>query len=77
MFLDKPLVFHDLFNTLRMLALAASPGGKSRKKTILVFDDSRMVLDLMRGALEAQASRLQSPTTSRHSNSTGVPSLRI
>src|SRR5690606_27482249 len=42
LFLDKPLVFRDLFNTLRVLALpeAPDPGGK---KTILVFDDSPMV----------------------------------
>lgn len=52
LFLDKPLVFRDLFNTLRVLALpeAPDPGGK---KTILVFDDSPMVLELTRAALEA------------------------
>jgi len=52
-FLDKPLVFRDLFNTLRILGQATSVQTKSHKKTILVFDDSTMTLELTRAALEA------------------------
>lgn len=53
LFLDKPLVFRDLFNTLRVLAHAAHPKAARKKPTILVFDDSPMVLELTRAALEA------------------------
>lgn len=52
LFLDKPLVFRDLFSTLRVLALSAAAPAPS-KKTILVFDDSPMILELTRAALEA------------------------
>jgi DNA-binding response OmpR family regulator len=52
LFLDKPLVFRDLFNTLRVLALSGERAA-STKKTILVFDDSPMILELTRAALEA------------------------
>jgi DNA-binding response OmpR family regulator len=52
LFLDKPLVFRDLFNTLRVLALSGEAATTS-KKTILVFDDSTMILELTRAALEA------------------------
>lgn len=51
LFLDKPLVFRDLFNTLRVLAQAGA--NARRKQTVLVFDDSPMVLELTRAALEA------------------------
>jgi DNA-binding response OmpR family regulator len=53
-FVDKPLVIRDLFNTLRMLAErreeARPPGAR---KSILVFDDSPFALALTRAALEA------------------------
>lgn len=51
-FLDKPLVFRDLFNTLRILGQGMS-APTNTKKTILVFDDSPMTLELTRAALEA------------------------
>lgn len=53
-FVDKPLVFRDLFNTLRMLAehrVHARPS--AARKSILVFDDSPFALSLTRAALEA------------------------
>lgn len=53
-FVDKPLVFRDLFNTLRVLAerreRARPP---AERKAILVFDDSPFALALTRAALEA------------------------
>ncbi|HMG23005.1 MAG TPA: response regulator [Kofleriaceae bacterium] len=53
-FVDKPLVFRDLFNTLRVLAERRE---RSRpppeRKAILVFDDSPFALALTRAALEA------------------------
>jgi DNA-binding response OmpR family regulator len=53
-FVDKPLIFRDLFNTLRMLAEGR---GKARppaeRKAILVFDDSPFALALTRAALES------------------------
>jgi len=53
-FVDKPLVFRDLFNTLRVLADRRE---RSRpppeRKAILVFDDSPFALALTRAALEA------------------------
>ncbi len=52
LFLDKPLVFRDLFTTLRLLTTADLPPADP-KKTILVFDDSVMVLELTRAALES------------------------
>jgi DNA-binding response OmpR family regulator len=51
LFLDKPLVFGDLFNTLRVLGQQRGTGDKKR---ILVFDDSPMVLELTRAALERE-----------------------
>jgi DNA-binding response OmpR family regulator/Tfp pilus assembly protein PilZ len=52
-YIDKPLIFRDLFNTLRMLAegreKSRSPG---ERKAILVFDDSPFALALTRAALE-------------------------
>ena len=54
MFVDKPLVFRDLFNTLRVLADRRE---RSRpppeRKAILVFDDSPFALALTRAALES------------------------
>jgi DNA-binding response OmpR family regulator/Tfp pilus assembly protein PilZ len=53
-FVDKPLVFRDLFNTLRMLAERreyARPA--AARKSILVFDDSPFALALTRAALES------------------------
>lgn len=53
-FVDKPLMFRDLFNTLRVLAdrreRARPP---AERKAILVFDDSPFALALTRAALEA------------------------
>jgi len=53
-FVDKPLVFRDLFNTLRVLAERRA---RSRpvpdRKAILVFDDSPFALALTRAALES------------------------
>jgi DNA-binding response OmpR family regulator len=54
LFVDKPLVFRDLFNTLRMLAEHrehARPA--AARKAILVFDDSPFALALTRAALES------------------------
>jgi DNA-binding response OmpR family regulator len=51
-FLDKPLVFRDLFSTLRILG-QATHAPPNPKKRILVFDDSPMILELTRIALEA------------------------
>src|SRR3954469_5121965 len=53
-FVDKPLVFRDLFNTLRVLAerrVRSRP--PPERKAILVFDDSPFALALTRAALEA------------------------
>jgi DNA-binding response OmpR family regulator len=53
-FVDKPLVFRDLFNTLRMLAeRRGEPRPPPDRKAILVFDDSPFALALTRAALEA------------------------
>jgi DNA-binding response OmpR family regulator len=53
LFLDKPLAFRDLFNTLRVLSHSAASDASSPKKRILVFDDSPMVLEITRAALES------------------------
>lgn len=53
-FVDKPLIFRDLFNTLRMLVEGrgrARPAAE--RKAILYFDDSPFALALTRAALEA------------------------
>jgi DNA-binding response OmpR family regulator/Tfp pilus assembly protein PilZ len=53
-FVDKPLVFRDLFNTLRVLAERRDrPRPSPERKAILVFDDSPFALALTRAALEA------------------------
>ncbi len=53
LFLDKPLVFRDLFNTLRILSESGVAQPPDPKKTILVFDDSPMILAVTRAALES------------------------
>ena len=53
-FVDKPLMFRDLFNTLRMLAEhRARVRPAVQRKSILVFDDSPFALALTRAALES------------------------
>jgi DNA-binding response OmpR family regulator len=53
-FVDKPLVFRDLFNTLRVLADRRERSRPTpERKAILVFDDSPFALALTRAALEA------------------------
>ena len=53
-FVDKPLVLRDLFNTLRVLAERRERARPSpERKAILVFDDSPFALALTRAALEA------------------------
>jgi len=53
LFVDKPLVFRDLFNTLRMLAEHREYARPTPdRKAILVFDDSPFALALTRAALE-------------------------
>jgi CheY-like chemotaxis protein len=51
LFIDKPLVFKDLFNTLHVLAQIAPPIDATRP-TILVLDDSALALAVTRAALE-------------------------
>jgi DNA-binding response OmpR family regulator len=54
LFVDKPLVFRDLFNTLRMLAEHREHARPAHaRKAILVFDDSPFALALTRAALES------------------------
>jgi DNA-binding response OmpR family regulator len=53
-FVDKPLVFRDLFNTLRVLAERRERARPAPdRKAILVFDDSPFALALTRAALES------------------------
>jgi DNA-binding response OmpR family regulator len=53
-FVDKPLVFRDLFNTLRVLAeRRARARPAPDRKAVLVFDDSPFALALTRAALES------------------------
>ncbi|MBX3155175.1 MAG: response regulator [Deltaproteobacteria bacterium] len=55
LYVDKPLVFRDLFNTLRILARFAPPlptQAELEKRTILVLDDSPLALAVSRAALE-------------------------
>lgn len=53
LFVDKPIVFRDLFNTLRMLAEHRDHTRRQAMgKGILVFDDSMFALALTRAALE-------------------------
>jgi DNA-binding response OmpR family regulator len=54
LFVDKPLVFRDLFNTLRILAERRGHARPiAERKAILVFDDSPFALALTRAALES------------------------
>jgi DNA-binding response OmpR family regulator len=50
-FLDKPVVFRDLFNTLRAV-FQHDAARRANRKTILVLDDSPLVLAITRAALE-------------------------
>lgn len=53
-FVDKPLVFRDLFNTVRMLAERREDARPiALRKSVLVFDDSPFALALTRAALES------------------------
>jgi DNA-binding response OmpR family regulator len=52
LFVDKPLVFRDLFNTMRILAHLAKSSDAARR-TILVLDDSSLALAVTRAALES------------------------
>lgn len=51
LFIDKPLVFKDLFNTLQLLS--QTPATDDPRQTILVLDDSALALAVTRAALEA------------------------
>lgn len=53
LFVDKPLVFRDLFNTLQILAHSPARGVPETKRTILVLDDSPLALAVTRAALES------------------------
>lgn len=53
LFVDKPLVFRDLFNTLQILAHAPVAASSGAKRTILVLDDSPLALAVTRAALES------------------------
>lgn len=48
LFIDKPLVFKDLFSTLRILWARRDEG----RRSILVLDDSELALELARSILE-------------------------
>jgi CheY-like chemotaxis protein len=52
LFVDKPLVFNDLFATLKLLAQRSSHETEAAKPTILVLDDSTLALAVTRAALE-------------------------
>jgi DNA-binding response OmpR family regulator len=56
LFLDKPLVLRDLFNTLRVLSHQRR--GRGEGERILVLDDSPLVLALTRAALEQAGFRV-------------------
>jgi CheY-like chemotaxis protein len=51
LFVDKPLVFDDLFRTLQIAARASAHAAP--KRTILVLDDSPLALAITQAALEA------------------------
>lgn len=53
LFVDKPLVFKDLFHTLQLLArVPAATADGAPRPTILVLDDSTLALAVTRAALE-------------------------
>ncbi len=56
LFLDKPLALRDIANTLRVVVQRKE---LCSGKTILVFDDSPLVLGMMRVALEAEGYRVE------------------
>lgn len=57
LFLDKPLVLRDLLHTMQILAgRGSAPGG--RRPTVLVLDDSPLVLSVTRFALESAGLRV-------------------
>lgn len=58
LFLDKPLALRDLANTLKIVMQRHEVWSRSAK-TILVFDDSPVVLAVMRSALEAEGYRVE------------------
>ncbi len=53
LFVDKPLVFRDLFNTLQILAHVPTGEASTARRTILVLDDSPLALAVTRAALES------------------------
>lgn len=53
LFLDKPLVLRDLLHTMRVLARRDRSPGDSRRRAVLVLDDSPLILGVTRFALEA------------------------
>jgi len=56
LFVDKPLALRDLSNTLRLAMQHDAPIGS--RKSILVFDDSPIVLEFTRAALESEGFRV-------------------
>lgn len=52
LFVDKPLVFRDLFSTLKILWDRRDADAKAARKHILVLDDSALALEVAREALE-------------------------
>lgn len=57
LFLDKPLVFRDLLHTMQILAGRRSTSA-GRRPTVLVLDDSPLVLSVTRFALESAGLRV-------------------
>ncbi|HWU88916.1 MAG TPA: response regulator [Kofleriaceae bacterium] len=53
LYLDKPLVFRDLLHTMRLLARREGSAPDTKRRAILVLDDSPLVLAVTRYALEA------------------------
>jgi DNA-binding response OmpR family regulator len=68
LFLDKPLALRDLSSTLKLVTLRDRQ--RAPAKTILVFDDSPVVLGVIRAALESEGYRVEVaadlPTFERH-----------
>ena len=56
LFVDKPLALRDLSNTLRLAMQRDAP--IVSRKSILVFDDSPIVLEFTRAALESEGFRV-------------------
>lgn len=54
LYLDKPLVLRDLLHTARVLAARERPApGDAARRAILILDDSPLVLEVTRFALES------------------------